>query len=132
MIGRIKLILIARKEDNIMKKHLWAGMGLLALAAGTVMLASRDPLTARQPVATNQKADEPVKEAAVERAADRAAIRKTLQDFGAAFQKGDAAAAVAFLTSGAELIPEEGQPVRGRDAIQKAFADHFAKKHPKA
>src|SRR4029077_17403820 len=58
----------------------------------------------------------------------RAAIRKTMQSFTEAFQKGDAAAAVAYLTSGAELIPDEGPPVRGKDAIQKAFADHFAKK----
>jgi uncharacterized protein (TIGR02246 family) len=60
-------------------------------------------------------------------AADRAAIRKTMQGFAQAFQKGDAAAAAAYLTSGAELIPYEGTPLRGREAIQKAIANHFAK-----
>jgi uncharacterized protein (TIGR02246 family) len=61
-------------------------------------------------------------------AADRAAIRKTMQSFAEAFQKGDAATAAAYLTSGAELIPDEGPPVRGRDSIQRAFTDHFSKK----
>jgi uncharacterized protein (TIGR02246 family) len=60
-------------------------------------------------------------------AADRVAIRTTMQSFAAAFQKGDAAAAAAYLTSGAELIPYEGSPIRGREAIQQAIANHFAK-----
>lgn len=61
------------------------------------------------------------------RAADRAAIRKTMQSFAEAFQKSDAAAAAAFMTSGAELISVEGVAVRGREAIQQAYANHFAK-----
>jgi uncharacterized protein (TIGR02246 family) len=61
-------------------------------------------------------------------AGDRAAIRKTMKSFAEAFQKGDAAAAVAYLTSGAELVPDEGSPACGRDAIQKAFANHFSKR----
>jgi uncharacterized protein (TIGR02246 family) len=60
-------------------------------------------------------------------AADRAAIRKTMRSFAEAFQKGDAPTAASYLTSGAELIPYEGSPVRGRNAIQKAFAQYFAK-----
>jgi uncharacterized protein (TIGR02246 family) len=58
---------------------------------------------------------------------DRAAIRQTMNGFAAAFEKGDAAAAAAFLTAGAELIPDDAPAIRGRDAVQKAFADHFAK-----
>src|SRR5262249_21687229 len=30
-------------------------------------------------------------------------------------------------TTGAELIPDTGEPIRGRGAIQKAFTEHFAK-----
>jgi uncharacterized protein (TIGR02246 family) len=72
---------------------------------------------------------EPADGAAKEdRAGDRAAIGEVRKAFAAAFHKGDAEAAAAFLTSGAELIPDERQPVRGRSAIQKAFASHFAKK----
>src|SRR5262245_59209751 len=62
-----------------------------------------------------------------ERKDDTAAVRKVIEDFAAAFQKGDAAAAAALLTPGAELIPDDVDPLRGRDAIQKAFTDHFAK-----
>lgn len=61
------------------------------------------------------------------RAADRSAIRKTTQAFTEAFEKSDAAAAAAFMTAGAELIPVDAPPIRGRDAIQKAYAAHFAK-----
>ncbi len=61
------------------------------------------------------------------RAADRAAIRKTTLGFTEAFQKSDAAAAAAYMTSGAELVPGDGEPVRGREAIQKVYAAHFAK-----
>jgi uncharacterized protein (TIGR02246 family) len=61
------------------------------------------------------------------RAADRAAIRATMQAFGEAFHKSDAAGAAAFLTSGAELIAVEGVTIRGREAIQEAFVNHFAK-----
>jgi uncharacterized protein (TIGR02246 family) len=61
-----------------------------------------------------------------ERKEDTAAINKLMHDFTAAFEKGDAVAAAACLTSGAELIPENGDSIRGRDAIQKAFNSHFA------
>lgn len=60
-------------------------------------------------------------------AVDEPAVRKTLADFTAAFEKGDVAAAAGFLTSGAELVPDGGPAVRGREAVQKAFAQHFGK-----
>jgi uncharacterized protein (TIGR02246 family) len=60
------------------------------------------------------------------RATDQAAIRKTMQSFTEAFQKSDAPAAAAFMTEGAELISAEGAVIRGRQAIQQAYADHFA------
>src|SRR5262245_40741585 len=62
-----------------------------------------------------------------ERQADKDAIQQTMKGFTAAFEKGDAAAAAGFLTSGAELIPESAEPIRGRDAIEKALKEHFAK-----
>src|SRR5437764_27672 len=64
---------------------------------------------------------------AADRKPDEAALRKVMEGFTAAFEKGDAAAAAAFLTTGAELIPDDGPAVHGRDAIQTAFAAHFAK-----
>lgn len=65
--------------------------------------------------------------AGTDRKPDEEAIRKAREGFTAAFEKGDAAAAAAFLTGGAELIPDDVPPIRGRDAIQKAFTEHFAK-----
>ena len=62
-----------------------------------------------------------------ERKGDAEGARKAIEGFSEAFQKGDAAATAAFLTEGSELIPEDGESLRGRDAIQKALADHFAK-----
>src|SRR5262245_17291292 len=65
-----------------------------------------------------------------DRTADRTAIRETLKSFVAAFEKGDAAAAAGHMTTGAELMAPDGTTVYGREAIQKAYADHFAK-YPK-
>lgn len=62
-----------------------------------------------------------------DRAADRAAVLKARRAFGEAFQKGDARGAASVLTSGAELIRDDAPPIRGRDTIEKALAEHFAR-----
>ena len=64
-----------------------------------------------------------------DREADRTAIWKATQSFVAAFEKGDAEQAATHLTAGAELIPDDAPGIRGREAIQKACAEHF-KRHP--
>jgi uncharacterized protein (TIGR02246 family) len=64
---------------------------------------------------------------AADRQPDRDAIRAMVGQFREAFQKGDAAAAAAFMTAEAELIPDFGEPLKGRDAIQKAYAEFFKK-----
>lgn len=64
------------------------------------------------------------------RPADRDAIRETVASFVKAFESGDATAAAGHMTSGAELIPDDAPPMRGREAIRKAYAEFFAK-HPK-
>ncbi|MDB5336446.1 MAG: SnoaL-like domain protein [Planctomycetaceae bacterium] len=98
----------------------------LTLERNTRGLLAQNAATKTAPaVPKKTKADEkPVDEV---RAADATAIRTTMLSFGEAFQKGDAPAAAAFLTSGAELIALEGITVRGRDAIQEAFTNHFSK-----
>jgi uncharacterized protein (TIGR02246 family) len=92
---------------------------LVAMAVLTI-------ITVRFIAADDQPANKPT-ESASDRKADEQAIRQTMQNFTAAFEKGDAAAAAAFLAAGAELIPAEAPLVRGREEIQKAFAEHFAK-----
>jgi uncharacterized protein (TIGR02246 family) len=62
-----------------------------------------------------------------DRAADREAIRQAMKDFIAAFERGDAAAVAAHMTTGAELTPPDGTTVRGRDAIQKRYVEYLAK-----
>ncbi len=65
-----------------------------------------------------------------ERQADRDAIRAAVANLVKAFETGNAPAAGAILTSGAEIIPDDAPPLRGREAIRKAYAEFFAK-HPK-
>jgi len=75
--------------------------------------------------AEDKKADVP---ADPKRAADVEAIRKLGQDYVKAFEKGDAKATAAFWTEGSEFTNEDGDVLRGRAAIEKSYADLFAKK----
>lgn len=93
-------------------------LSIAAFAAAGIALANRNPPSV-------SKAEAP---ATSDRQADRDAIKAMVAQFKEAFQKGDAAAAVAFLTAEAELVPDDGTALKGRDAIQKAYAAHFEKK----
>jgi len=94
-------------------------VGLGVALAASLLPAREKPLTLAK--GTEQPTD-------AKRKDDDEAIRKLSVDFQRAFEKGDAAAASALLTAGAELIPDNAEPLRGRDAIKKAFTKHFAKK----
>src|SRR5438094_292511 len=54
------------------------------------------------------------------RAADRAAIRKTFQQFLKTLAKGDADAVASFWTNSGEYVDEEGDVIRGRKALAAA------------
>jgi uncharacterized protein (TIGR02246 family) len=60
-----------------------------------------------------------------DREADKQAIDKLIKDQIQAFNNRDAAAIVANWTADAEYIRNDGDPVLGRDAIQKGYADFF-------
>lgn len=79
-------------------------------------------------VAMNQKArsDPPTKDKE-NRSEDRGAIRQMMKGFIEAFDNGDAAAASKFLTEEAAVVPDEGEILKGRETIQKAYAEFFAK-----
>ena len=62
------------------------------------------------------------------RAVEEKAIRDAAQALAAAFEKGDAAAFASLWTSEGEYDDEGSEPVRGRDAIVKAYAEFFAKR----
>ena len=68
------------------------------------------------------RADEPV------RAADEADIRKVSEAFARAFESGDAKAVGAFFTESGEYVDDESAPIRGRAALEKAYAGFFAKR----
>jgi uncharacterized protein (TIGR02246 family) len=59
------------------------------------------------------------------RDADRKAILQSARDFTAAFEKGDARAVAALWTEQGEYESEDGPILRGRTAIEEAFAAHF-------
>jgi uncharacterized protein (TIGR02246 family) len=59
-------------------------------------------------------------------AAERAAIQVLLDAHGAAWTRGDAAAAAAVMTEDAEWITSTGKVVRGRAAIEALHREWFA------
>jgi uncharacterized protein (TIGR02246 family) len=88
---------------------------LAGCAAGAGWLA----LAGQQPAAAPKAADD--------RPADRAAVRKALDGFTAAFQKGDAKALAAHWTAEGEYVEGDGTSFRGRAALEKAYGEFFAK-----
>ncbi len=72
------------------------------------------------------RGDTPTKEN-TNRAEDRAAIRQMMKGFIEAFENGDAEAASKFLTEEAAIVPDEGDIVKGRETVQKTYAEFFAK-----
>ena len=61
------------------------------------------------------------------RAADEAAVRKATADFIKVVEKGDATAVAAAWTQEGEYIGDDGTTLRGRAAIEAAYAKIFAK-----
>ncbi|MFO0864004.1 MAG: SgcJ/EcaC family oxidoreductase [Gemmataceae bacterium] len=56
------------------------------------------------------------------------AIRRSVQSFVAAFEKGDAKALAAHWTEAGEYLSDDGETYRGRAAIEKEYAAAFAKR----
>jgi len=88
-----------------MSRLLWgtAAVGLAAVLIVNTMTASDLPTT---------------------RSADEEAIRAQAKEFCAAFAQGDARAVAAFWTEQGEY-QDESETLRGRDAIEKAYSEHF-------
>ncbi|HVL15977.1 MAG TPA: SgcJ/EcaC family oxidoreductase [Gemmata sp.] len=95
-----------------------------AAAAAWLALGSSHAESAGQPAAAPpaaaQKADE-------DRPADRDAVRKALDEFCTAFQKGDGKAVAALWTAEGEYVGDDGTAIRGRAALEKDYANFFAK-----
>jgi len=99
-------------------------MLLIGGAAAWLALGSGHAESAGQPAAAPpaaaQKADE-------DRPADRDAVRKAMDEFCTAFQKGDGKAVAALWTAEGEYVGDDGTAIRGRAALEKDYANFFAK-----
>jgi uncharacterized protein (TIGR02246 family) len=62
------------------------------------------------------------------RAEDEKVIREQSQALARAFEKGDTREVAGFWTAEGEYVDEGSEPVRGREALEKAYADFFAKR----
>jgi uncharacterized protein (TIGR02246 family) len=110
-----------------------AGGLLAALAVGMLAAegarpqpsgAPQPPAAAPQPPAAKAEAQAGDDKA---READNAAIREAGESFIKAFEGGDAKAVAARWTAEGEYISDDGTTVRGRAALEKAYAGFFAK-----
>ena len=98
-------------------------VGLVAAVPVSIMIAGGQPTP---PAKTSSGA--PAAERDKDREADREAIQKSAEDFARAFEQGDAKTAAAHWTVGGEYTSDDGVSVRGRDDIEKAFAELFKDK----
>jgi uncharacterized protein (TIGR02246 family) len=98
------------------------------LVGGLVAALTFGILSGRDNPALGQK--KTTTEQGKERQADEEAIRKSSRAFAAAFEKGDAKAIAALWTEQGEIHEASGELIRGRAAIEKAFAEFF-KEQPK-
>lgn len=101
-------------------------VGLLGILASGLLEFGNGPAIRADQVAATAKATGGDDQ---ERAADREAIRQTAREFADAFAKGDAKAAAAHWATQGEY-QDEGEVLRGRAAIERAFNAHF-KEQPK-
>src|SRR5437773_8559592 len=97
-------------------------LGCFAAAAVWLSLAGGRAAPADQPAAPGGKAA-----AIEERPADKDAVEKAIASFVAAFQKGDAKAVSALWTAEGEYVSDDGTTIRGHAALEKDYADFFAK-----
>jgi uncharacterized protein (TIGR02246 family) len=105
-----------------MKRYAVLPVAALCGALAVGLLAARD----RQPVPA--KSADGADGADGARDADAEAIARSARDFDAAFGKGDAKAVAALWTEQGECEDANGDVVRGREAIEKAFAESFKDK----
>src|SRR5262245_55688957 len=91
-------------------------VAVLCLLAGVLALVQSDRAVAQSK--ENERAD------------DQAAIRKRTQEFLDTLAKGEAKAVAAFWTDSGEYVHGDELTIRGRAAIEKAYAEHLKKKQP--
>jgi len=98
------------------RKPIVFGIGLAILLSGVGLMTAKDK---KAEPAQNPK-----------READRLALQKMAKSYIQTIEKGDAKGAASYWTEEGEFIADEGETFRGRAAIEKAYAETFAK-YPK-
>jgi uncharacterized protein (TIGR02246 family) len=98
-----------------------------ALAIGLYAARDGQPPAAPQPK-TAPRAEEPAARDDKSPEAAREAIRQSARQFEKAFDRGDAKAVAAFWTEDGEYHDNTGVELRGRAAIEKAYAEVFREK----
>ncbi len=81
------------------------------------------------PLSAAETADPPKAPDDKDRAADEAAVRAAVKEFGQAFEKGDAKALAGMWTEEGEYVADDGATLRGRAAIEDGYSQFF-KKNP--
>ncbi len=110
------------------KKGYALTVGLTLLALGVALFPVYRALArgGKEPV----RVAAPDSEAKSDLKGEEAAISRTSEAFIRAFDRGDAKAIAALWTRDCEYVAEDGSSIRGRDAIEKAYAEFF-KNNPK-
>src|SRR5262245_30938230 len=112
-----------KTRPDTQRRIVIATVAFLAVTAAGWMMAQERPA-----VRTKQQETKQTAAPAAARPEDEKAIRAAAQAFAKAFQTGDQKSVAALFTEGAEYIDEDGDPVRGREALVKAYSEFFAKR----
>lgn len=100
---------------------------LLAVGGCVIAAAAWLTLSGGNTPAAGQPGGAPTKTKPADPKPDEAAVRAALDSFVAAFQKGDGKAVAAHWTAAGEYTDDDGTTFRGRPALEKAYAEFFAK-----
>jgi uncharacterized protein (TIGR02246 family) len=102
-------------------------MACIVLAGGALVALSAGFLTGQDRPARDGGPADAAKAGDPKRKADDEAIRKVSAELTRALDKGDAKAVAALWTEEGEYVGEDGTTVRGRPALEAAYAKLFAK-----
>jgi uncharacterized protein (TIGR02246 family) len=98
---------------------------ILLLVLTIMTILATGPAATGEPIAGKEA---PAAAAEKQQTAEEKAVRATAEEFTAAFNRGDAKAIAALWTPDCEYIEESGRETRGRDAIEKEYAELFRAK----
>jgi uncharacterized protein (TIGR02246 family) len=102
-------------------------LACIVLACGALGVVTSGFLTGQDRPARNRDAAVAEKAQEPKRTADEEAIRKLSAEFTQALEKGDAKALAGLWTEEGEYVSDDGTTVRGRPALEAAYAKFFAK-----